>query len=572
MVSHLFEHNVIKRIFLVAFGVTTLVAARPAAGQFCNTGPTCTTNGDCLLIDPDLPECVNGQCRQCSDVADCTSGPGGDECINGVCSGLCDTFASAGIGANPLTCVLPGASIVYTASIAIPATLPPPASPPCAAECGQLQVTQPDGNVCTTIAEVGLLLRGDAVAASCGTQYILDPADDTGPNDPNGIADGRVEARVEWVDAISYANPPETGGANQANSVSIGVDVEVDPPTGVICEGDAPVQFCAVVSAGNHSFSWTGPGGFTATTQCITVGVAGTYTVTANYNPANGCSDMASGTLTVSPNPTCNVDPPSAAICAGDPGVQFCAQPSGGQEPYSFLWNTGATTQCITTDVAGSYSVTVTDANGCDGSCDTQLTVNPCGVLECRVTGGGNDSYQGNKYTRGGQAGASDSDHGEWTHHQKSGPDHRFVFHAGTSSAPDETEIHIVTCSDPDNCNPARPAPAKQIDFEGTGQFKNIHGYNAPVGEAVAGETFHWFEVHIEDLGEPGSNNPEPDADCPDEGSQGELADCGCPDFYTITIYRSYDPATESPNMTDVIYHVHGYMNGGNHQIHPSLD
>jgi hypothetical protein len=41
------------------------------------------------------------------------------------------------------------------------------------------------------------------------------------------------------------------------------------------------------------------------------------------------------------------------------------------------LWSTGATTQSITVSVAGTYSVTVTDANGCVGTCQATLTVNP---------------------------------------------------------------------------------------------------------------------------------------------------------------------------------------------------
>jgi hypothetical protein len=39
------------------------------------------------------------------------------------------------------------------------------------------------------------------------------------------------------------------------------------------------------------------------------------------------------------------------------------------------LWNNGATTQCITVDVAGQYQVTVTDANGCETDCSADLIV-----------------------------------------------------------------------------------------------------------------------------------------------------------------------------------------------------
>ncbi|MBL0018568.1 MAG: SprB repeat-containing protein [Bacteroidetes bacterium] len=40
--------------------------------------------------------------------------------------------------------------------------------------------------------------------------------------------------------------------------------------------------------------------------------------------------------------------------------------------PYAFLWSTGATTEDVSALGAGTYGVTVTDANGCD---DQQLHV-----------------------------------------------------------------------------------------------------------------------------------------------------------------------------------------------------
>ncbi len=251
---------------------------------------------------------------------------------------------------------------------------------------------------------------------------------------------------------------------------------------------------------------------------------------------------------------------------------------------------------CMNTPIDCDDEDPCTDDHCEDGEC-----FNPdngeCG-LECRVTGGGNSDFEGHEYTFGGQAGAPTASqpqpYGEWTHHERKGPGgQKFVFHAGTARAPDATEIDLNVCSDPGACHPARPAPAKQIDFEGVGTFKNLHNASAALSSVVSGETLHWFEVHIEDLGEPGTaagrhgnallsrgriggnferhelGGQDAAEGCPPMGHAGELADCDCPDFYHIRIYAGVMPGNPL-NTTDVIYEVYNYFNG-NLQIHPPV-
>jgi hypothetical protein len=391
--------------------------------------------------------------------------------------------------------------------------------------------------------------------------------------------------------------------------VNIIKDCDVVPAAQEICEGDS-ATFCAIPTAGSPPFqvSWQGPSGPVAGNNCvdvplldpnccITVSEAGTYTATVT--DALGFESICEGVLVVNPNPTCTVEPPTAEICAGDE-QEFCATVSGGTAPYTVVWedSSGAVLQtcpglpengecCFIATEAGTYTAVITDDKGCTGSCTATLTALDC---VCRVTGGGNDmespwpwdqtfaegkhrNLDGNgldRYTFGGQAGAPTANqpqpYGEWTHRQHNGPSGKFTFHAGTASAPDGTEIDLIFCRDFNNCLPARPAPAKQIDFEGVGSFKNIHG-PGPVKDAGAkpGKTLHWFEVHIEDLGEPG-NKEDAGADCPAEGSAGSIADCGCADFYEISIHKTSNPAS------DIIYWVRGYLKGGNLQIHPPID
>lgn len=54
-----------------------------------------------------------------------------------------------------------------------------------------------------------------------------------------------------------------------------------------------------------------------------------------------------------------------AISCFGGSNGVLAANPSGGTAPYSFMWSMGSTGQTVSNLVAGSYSCTAIDANGC---------------------------------------------------------------------------------------------------------------------------------------------------------------------------------------------------------------
>ncbi len=251
-------------------------------------------------------------------------------------------------------------------------------------------------------------------------------------------------------------------------------------------------------------------------------------------------------------------------------GYSFTQPGQGGSEGTDSDVNADGCTDCF--DPSDCKPIRYLDAGLClqDG-------------IGCRVTGGGVNElgyWDGSlvtartlneRYTFGGQAGANTAlppqPAGEWEHNNHSGPSGSFAFHGGTHSAPDGTEITLIECMDEGFCNPARPAPAKQIDFYGVGIFHNLKGVSAIIAANVTeGESLHYFEVNIDDAGEPGRTRGVP-AGCPSDGfginGSVELVDCGCPDFYRITIHADTDPT--SP----IIYQVWGYPIGGNLQIHP---
>jgi len=154
-------------------------------------------------------------------------------------------------------------------------------------------------------------------------------------------------------------------------------DVTVDNVA--TCAGSS-TQMCAQ-SQGTSPFTytWSGPDGFNSTESCITVEVAGAYSVTVT--DANGCVGTGGGTLTLYENPTVSV----ANVCQGN---DLCATPSGGTGPYTYAWSTGGSAQCLTAPAAGSYTVTVTDAHGCTGTTGGTVWENPTVSVENVCQGG----------------------------------------------------------------------------------------------------------------------------------------------------------------------------------------
>jgi hypothetical protein len=121
-----------------------------------------------------------------------------------------------------------------------------------------------------------------------------------------------------------------------------------------------------------YYYDWSndGIGNPIAGLEDITGLPAGTYQVTVT--DSNGCSNQASTTV-AEPDPL-------ECFISSQPG--YCGLPgtatieaTGGTAPYSYLWDGGQTWPTITI-MGGTYSVTVSDANGCSCSSSVIVEVN----------------------------------------------------------------------------------------------------------------------------------------------------------------------------------------------------
>ncbi len=137
------------------------------------------------------------------------------------------------------------------------------------------------------------------------------------------------------------------------------------------CTGGYTGGISASPSGGTspYTYSWTG-----GTTNSITTGLStGTYTVTLTDN--NGCTATASATITqpaslsVSANTTSN-----NTVCSGGYNGSVSSTSSGGTLPYTYLWTGGSINSTETGLSAGTYTITLTDNNGCTATASAVIT------------------------------------------------------------------------------------------------------------------------------------------------------------------------------------------------------
>ena len=141
--------------------------------------------------------------------------------------------------------------------------------------------------------------------------------------------------------------------------------------TNATCDGAADGAVNLTVTGGTapYTFAWSNA----ATTEDISGLAAGNYTVT--ITDAAGATASASATVIAPPalNASTNVTNASSPG-ATDGAVNLTV--TGGTAPYTFAWSNAATTEDISGLSAGTYNVTITDANGCTTTASATVTEN----------------------------------------------------------------------------------------------------------------------------------------------------------------------------------------------------
>ncbi len=212
----------------------------------------------------------------------------------------------------------------------------------------------PDTNICD----------GDVISISPGPNY-----------SSYSWSTGSITSSIVIGSAANYmVTVSDANGCFNSDDLTLGIYALPTPQISndtIVCPGESVTVSCGSFT----SYSWS----TTATSSTINVMNPGDYRVTVT--DVNGCS-AASDTMTLS-----NFAPPlpgvsnDTSFCDGDSVVISVGTHS------IYAWSTGATSQSITVSTAGTYTVTVTDMNGCFESDSATI-----GVFALPVVDLGNDT------------------------------------------------------------------------------------------------------------------------------------------------------------------------------------
>ncbi len=238
----------------------------------------------------------------------------------------------------------------------------------CTTTCNA-EVTQPDPLTCTiTIMNetCNEFDDGTVTATAIGgtSSYVYDDGTTTNTDGIfTGLAAGTYNITI-----------------TDANGCTTTCSTEVTQPDPLTCSITSTNETCnefddgmvtATASGGTSPYVYDD--GTTTNTDGVFTGLAaGTYNIT--ITDANGCTTTCSAEVT-QPDPlTCSITSTNETCNEFDDGT-ITATASGGTSPY--VYNNGTTTNTdgvFTGLAAGTYNITITDANGCTTTCSAELT------------------------------------------------------------------------------------------------------------------------------------------------------------------------------------------------------
>lgn len=271
---------------------------------------------------------------------------------------------------------------------------------------GSYVVTVTDSKGCTTTSNITVGVSANPTATASATQSTCGNANGTATaNGAGGTpgysylwSNGQITQTATGLVAGNYiVTVTDANGCTGSTVIAVtsatGPTLAASVLTNVSCNGGNNGSATATPTGGTPGFTYVWSNG--QSTQTATGLAAGTHTVTVT--DANNCQFVTTTTVT-EPTALATTVTPINALCSGGNSGSATANPSGGTPGYTYVWDNGQLTQTATGLASGTYTVTVTDANGC--TVVNTVTINQPVLLSSTVS-------QTNVLCNGGNSGSA---------------------------------------------------------------------------------------------------------------------------------------------------------------------
>ncbi|MBI1224290.1 MAG: T9SS type A sorting domain-containing protein [Bacteroidetes bacterium] len=177
---------------------------------------------------------------------------------------------------------------------------------------------------------------------------------------------------------------------NLSEPVPISIQITVVP---IPCyEGTGSILIQPISGVGPLSYHWSDG----STAQSLENVTAGDYFLTVT--DANGCTKQFGRILNQPIDIQVGTTATNISCWQTNPIGEVSLYTFGGTPPLNYLWSDGSTSQNLSTNIPGSYTVTVTDANGCETSASELVYLagdlsldNSSGTVSCHPDNGVSD-------------------------------------------------------------------------------------------------------------------------------------------------------------------------------------
>ncbi|TAL57492.1 MAG: T9SS type A sorting domain-containing protein [Bacteroidetes bacterium] len=179
----------------------------------------------------------------------------------------------------------------------------------------------------------------------------------------NGATTGAISNLCAGPYTLTVKDSKGCMSVSSFNINSSGSNISVSTTsTDATCDSVCNGMASATASGGTapYAYAWSPSGGSAASAAAL---CAGSYTVTVT--DVNGCSKTKTTMIDQPAALVTNITVTNATSCVQGDGTAT-ANVAGGTGPFTYVWTpTGQITQTAVTLPNGTYSVSVTDANGC---------------------------------------------------------------------------------------------------------------------------------------------------------------------------------------------------------------